>query len=103
YVASAIMVRRTLEELCEDKGCTGKNLSERLKSLKGSVVLPSELLDAFDELRLLGNDAAHIESKNYDQIGREEVGVAIELAKEILKGVYQMSSLVEKLRKLKRT
>ena len=64
--------------------------------------MPSALFDAFDELRLLGNDAAHIESKDYDSIGHEEVGIAIELTKEILKGVYQMSNLVEKLKKLKK-
>jgi len=54
-----------------------------------------------DDLRLLGNDAAHIESKVYDNVGREEVEVGIELAKEVLKGVYQMSDLLARLRGLK--
>ena len=103
YVASAIMVRRTLEELCEDKSCTGKNLYKRIEALKGNVVLPQELFDALDELRLLGNDAAHIESKDYDTIGEEEISVAIELTKEILKSVYQMESLVNRLKNLKKT
>ena len=103
YVASAIMVRRTLEELCEDKSCKGSTLYKRIEALKASVVLPQELFDALDELRLLGNDAAHIESKDYDNIGEEEVSVAIELTKEILKSVYQMESLVNRLKKLKKT
>lgn len=103
FVASAIMVRRTLEELCEDKGCTGNNLSARIKNLKSSIVLPEGLLGALDELRLLGNDAAHIESKEYDEVGEEEAGIGIEITKEILKGVYQMDSLVDRLKKLKKT
>ena len=59
FVAAAIMIRRTLEELCEDKGAAGPNLKVRLAALQASVVLPQGLLTALDDLRLLGNDAAH--------------------------------------------
>jgi hypothetical protein len=100
FRASAIMVRRTLEELCADRGATGKNLKQRLADLGGKIVLPKELLDALDHLRVLGNDAAHLESHAYDKIGKEEVEVAIEISKEILKATYQYNSLVAKLRAL---
>lgn len=53
YVASAIMIRRTLEELCENKQCQGGNLKQRIDALKSSVVLPVELFEALDELRIL--------------------------------------------------
>ncbi len=102
YIASAIMVRRTLEELCKDKGIKADNLKQRVKGLKTVVVLPPGLLGALDELRLLGNDAAHLESKDYDNVGIEEVDAVIEVTKEILKGVYQMDTLVEKLKKFKK-
>ena len=62
HVASAIMIRRTLEELCEDKHAAGANLKIRIGALQSSVVLPQSLLAALDDLRLLGNDAAHIEA-----------------------------------------
>src|SRR3989442_4045054 len=101
FVASAMMVRKTLEELCEERGAKGVNLQDRIKALRGVVVLPKELLDGVDDLRLLGNDAAHIESREYEQIGHEEVEVGIEFAKELLKAVYQMSALLERLRGLK--
>jgi len=103
YRASAIMIRRTLEELCRDRGAKGANLKERLKALGSKVVLPPDLLDAMNELRLLGNDAAHVESQEYNAVGQEEVGVAIAVSKEILKGVYQYASLVTQLRSLKKT
>mgnify|MGYP001245890349 CR=1 FL=1 len=96
------MVRRVLEELCEDKKATGNNLMERLKALGQTVIIPGELLTAADELRLLGNDAAHIEAKTYDQIGPDECSIAIELAKELLKAVYQYTSLVARLQALKK-
>ena len=102
FVAGAIMVRRTLEEVCSDKGASGKDLRERIQNLRSKVVLPQELFAAMDELRLLGNDAAHIEAKSYDAIEKEEMKVAIALTKEILKAVYQLDDLVKRLQALKK-
>jgi len=103
FVASAIMVRRTLEEICADRGANGNNLKARLKNLGSKIVLPQELLEAMDELRLLGNEAAHLEAKDYENISNTELTVAIEFTKEILKSLYQYSSLLSKLRALKKT
>jgi len=100
HVAAAIMIRRTLEELCEDKKATGNTLKDRIGALQSSVVLPKELFEALDDLRLLGNDAAHIEAKTYDSIGAAEIEVGIELTKEILKAVYQLNKMVSRLRSL---
>jgi hypothetical protein len=61
------------------------------------VVLPESLFDAMDELKALGNDAAHTEAKAFDVIGREESEDSIELAKEILKALYQLQGLVARL------
>jgi hypothetical protein len=102
FVASAIMVRKTLEELCLDKGAKGNNLKERIKALGTAIVLPAELLAGADNLRLLGNDAAHIESQEYQQVGKEEVELAIEFTKELLKAAYQYSSLLKKFDALKK-
>src|SRR5260370_26507473 len=102
FVASAIMVRKTLEELCKDRSASGGNLKERIKALGSKVVLPEELLQGLDDLRLLGNDAAHIESNEYEKVGQEEVEVGIEFAKEVLKAVYQYSALLGRLRALKK-
>ncbi len=102
YVASAIMVRKTLEEICADREAKGVNLKERLKGLKKKVVLPNELLEGRDDLRLLGNDAAHIEANQYDNVGSDEVEISIDITKEILKSVYQYKGLIGKLQKLKK-
>jgi hypothetical protein len=102
FVASAIMVRKALEELCRDRNAAGGNLKERIKALGTKAVLPQELMDGLDDLRLLGNDAAHIESQEYTKVGKEEVEIGIEFAKEVLKAVYQYSALLSKLRALKK-
>jgi hypothetical protein len=54
-------------------------------------------------LRLLGNDAAHVEAKTYDSVGSEEIEAGIELTKEILKAVYQLNDLLSRLRALKKS
>ena len=102
FMASALMVRRTLEVVCLDKGASGKDLKVRIADLKTKIVVPNELIEAMDELRLLGNDAAHIEARSYDKISYEELEVAIEFSKELLKALYQYSDLLAKLRGLKK-
>lgn len=102
YVAAAIMVRRTLEEVCAERKATGKDLKERIKDFRTKIVIPAELLDAMDELRILGNDAAHVEAKDYDAVSDTEVTVAIQFTKEVLKSLYQYSSLLGKLRALRK-
>jgi len=102
FIAAAIMVRKTLEELCRERGAQGKDLKERIRDLGTKIVIPKELLDGLDDLRLLGNDAAHIESRQYDQVGKEEVEIGIEFTKEVLKATYQYSALLNRLRGLKK-
>jgi hypothetical protein len=97
------MLRRTLEELCRDRNAKGANLKDRIKALETTVVLPKELFEGLDELRLLGNEAAHVESREYDQVGQAEVEAALEFTKEVLKAIDQYTGLLRKLRALKRT
>jgi hypothetical protein len=92
-----MMVRRLLEEICEENSAAGNNLHDRLANLKNLVVLPQPLFEAMNELKALGNDAAHIEAKAYDSIGPEEAEDSIELAKEILKALYQLKGLLGRL------
>lgn len=102
FVASAIMIRKTLEEICEYEESTGKNLMGRLKALGNKIMIPNELIEGMDELRLLGNDAAHIEAKTFEQVGKNEIEISIEFTKEILKATYQYEDLLSKLRSLKK-
>lgn len=102
FVASAIMIRKTLEEICLERKATGKNLYERLQDLGTKIVVPKELIEGMQELRLLGNDAAHIESNAFNEVGKNEVEISIEFTKEVLKAVYQYESLLGKLKNLKK-
>jgi len=102
YIASAIMIRKTLEEICKDKDATGENLYARIETLGSIIVIPVELLKGMNDLRLLGNDAVHVESNTFAQINKEEIEVSIEFTKEILKAVYQYEHLLSRLKNLKK-
>ena len=104
YRAAAMLVRRCLEELCHEKGITASNLNlkARLDRLGGMVPLPAGILDALHNLRLLGNDAAHIESQDYVSVGKEEVELAIVVTNNVLQLVYQLPILADKLKAKKR-
>lgn len=101
YTASAIMIRRTLEEICDDNNAEGNNLKQRIESLSDLVILPPPLLEGLDNLRLMGNDAAHVEARDYKNIGKKEVELALDVTKEVLKSVYQLDNLVNRLIELK--
>jgi hypothetical protein len=98
----AIMVRKTLELLCVSQNAGDGNLKVRIKALGSKVTLPPDLFNGLDDLRLLGNDAAHIESQVYAKVSREEIEVAIEFTKEVLKGIYQYGALLARIRGLKK-
>jgi hypothetical protein len=62
--------------------------------------MPPTLLQAADHLRILGNDAAHLDAEVYSDIGKPHAEAAIDLAKRILEAVYQHDDLIDQLKKL---
>lgn len=102
YIASAIMVRKTLELLCKDKGAEGRNLKERIQALIETITMPKELKEGMDVLRVLGNNAAHVELTDFDEISKNELEISIDFTKEILKSVYQFDKLLIALKSLKK-
>ncbi len=101
YRATALMVRRVLEEVCEESGAGGRTLHDRMSVLRGKVILPPELFEVIHELKALGNDAAHVDARNYEKIGEEEARISLELVAEILKARYEVQSLVDRIRSRK--
>jgi hypothetical protein len=56
FVAAALLIRKTLKEICVDHGATGDTLKARLNSLKTNVILPQQFFDGMQQLRVLGVD-----------------------------------------------
>ena len=62
--AYAVMLRRALEALCDDRTIPRGNLQERLKSLADRGEIPPVLAEMTTVLRVLGNVGAHNDSQN---------------------------------------
>jgi hypothetical protein len=60
--AFAVMIRRALEALCEDRGVGSGSLAKRLESLASRGEIPQLLAEMSDTLRTLGNIGAHASS-----------------------------------------
>jgi Domain of unknown function (DUF4145) len=101
YPAAAVMVRRALEAVCADQKVSGDSLYQRIEGLGKAIVLPKGMIAALHNLRLLGNDAVHVEARVYAEVGKREVEIAIDVAKTILQATYQMDSLLDELEELK--
>lgn len=67
------------------------------------MLMPQRMRDALHDLRLLGNDAAHVRSDAYNQVGHAEVEGGIAITKEILKATYQYDSILGQLDALRKT
>jgi len=57
--AFALLIRRGVEAVCEDRGITSGTLADRLKKLAAKGEVPPLLAEMTDAMRTLGNVAAH--------------------------------------------
>lgn len=100
FTASAIMLRKTLELICEERGAAGQNLKKRIVDVSDKVVIPEPLKKGMDKIRLLGNDAAHVHSRVFGRVGKIELEVTFKFVKELVKAIYQYDSLLDELEAL---
>ena len=89
FTAAALMVRRTLEAVCVDKGATGNSLNSKLNDLKNKEIIEGKLTDWSHDLRALGNEAAHDTAVF---IGAVDAQDALELAEALLNYVYVLNA-----------
>ncbi|HUI56994.1 MAG TPA: DUF4145 domain-containing protein, partial [Bryobacteraceae bacterium] len=83
--ACAVMTRRAIHSLCEDKGASGRDLFAQLKDLKEKQVITPDLHEWADSLRVLGRDGAHPEFPEVTDADAED---GVNLLREIIKFVY---------------
>jgi len=85
YNACAVMTRRAIHSLCDDKNAEGKDLFAQLKDLKSKQVITPDLYEWADSLRILGRDGAHPE---FPEVPAEDAEEGVKLLREIIKYVY---------------
>lgn len=109
YTATAVMVRRTLEGVCNEQGVSGTNgrpkaLVKMLEQLKNDGKIDGRLLEWAQELRVLGNEGAHFTGTG---VSREDAADGLALAEALLDYLYvlaaQFTSFKERRAKSKAT
>ncbi|MFC4587148.1 YbaK/EbsC family protein [Sphaerisporangium corydalis] len=96
HSSAVVMVRRLLEGVCADHGVTAAPLSQALKVLSRRGLIEGRLLVWAEDLRLIGNEAAHIRA---GRIPAEDARDAVVLAEALLDYLYVFTPKYRDFRK----
>ena len=95
YEPSVIMSRKTLEGLCRVLGEDDGTLEKRLRHLRDAGTIEPKLYDWANQLRLVGNDAAH----DLDLVfSSEDARDCLEFLKAILLYVFALNERFQQFR-----
>ena len=95
YTATVVMVRRTLEGVCSDHEVTKKPLYAALEEMRSSGLIEGRLFEWAQELRVLGNDAAHFTGR---VVSSQDAEDALSLAEALMDYMYVFSAQFDKFR-----
>lgn len=106
YIASAIIIRKVLEEICNNLVIKAENLEKRIDKLVQIDKLKDIPTEYLHELRKFGNDAAHVNQKKYSEFTEKEIKIALNALNLLLEILYEnkkeiYKQQIEKLRKCK--
>lgn len=95
YEPCVIMCRKCIEALCKELGSTKGNLKVRLESLRKNGHIDQKLLTWADELRLIGNDAAHDLDIVIEQVDAQD---SLEFVEAILMYAFSLTRKFEEFK-----
>ncbi|MFC6083808.1 YbaK/EbsC family protein [Sphaerisporangium aureirubrum] len=96
HSSAMVTVRRLLEGVCADHGVTASPLSAALRELRRRGLIEGRLLVWAEELRVIGNQAAHI---RLGRVDAEDAADAVVLAEALLDYLYVYTPKYHDLRK----
>lgn len=92
YSSAVVMIRRLLEGVCRDHGVTAHPLFKGLHELRRKGLIDGRLPAWAEQLRVIGNEAAHIGGGPIDQSDAED---AVGLAEALLDHLYVVTPRYE--------
>lgn len=94
-VLAGVGIRVIVEAVCQEKAVSGSNLQKRIDSLVSMGLITAEGAKILHYIRYMGNTAAH-EVKVHTE---EELSAAFDVVEYVLKGVYILPRIADKLPK----
>jgi hypothetical protein len=96
FIAAAIMCRKTLEGICSAHGAKSRSLAGELKELKDKGVIENRLFEWAEELRTMGNEAAHgVEFV----VSREDAEDTLQFTEALIEYVFTYRDRFEEFKK----
>ena len=83
--AASVMLRRAVEQMCEDLGATEGRLVDKIDSLKARGVFKPVTAAAAHAVRIFGNDGAHTNARVYDAVTLDDAEEAFDLVVRLAK------------------
>lgn len=88
FASAAVMGRRTVEAVTEDKGSATGSLKSRIDDMGKRGILHPTLVEWATQVRLIGNVGAHFDP--IDEVTAEDAASLIGFAREFLKYIYEL-------------
>ncbi|MCG3134370.1 MAG: hypothetical protein HMLKMBBP_01676 [Planctomycetes bacterium] len=88
HSSAAVMARRTLEAVTEDKGAPNGTLKQRVDELATRGLLLPALMEMATEVRLIGNVGAHFDPM--EEVSAADARALVEFVIELLKYLYEL-------------
>lgn len=100
--AAAVMARGALQAALRQQGAQGANLKEEIRHLASRGILPPLMREWSDEVRLLGNDAAHADTKN-DGVDSVDACDVVRLLDYLLEYLYNLPKAIADYRQRRKS
>ncbi len=91
----AILTRKTLEQICIDKGAKGNDLSERIRDLVSQGVIPKKFGEMASTIRSFGNQSAH----DTDNPNLFDIVILDHFLHLLAEYIYLLDSKIDEMRK----
>lgn len=98
-ILTGIGIRAIVETVCNEKGCSSRNLEEKIGELISTGVITRADGAILHDLRFMGNEAAH-KTKAHSQ---DELSLALDVAEHLLESVYLLPERAKRLPNQSRT
>lgn len=86
YRGAAVLARRAVQLICLDKGAKkGEKLRKQIEELFDNNIITQDIKDWADEVRYIGNDAAH---PNKEEVNKEDSEDILELLESLCDVLY---------------
>lgn len=95
FTATAIMCRRTIEGFCELRNAAENSLDKSIKKLRDTGQINEQLYDWANQLRLVGNEAAHNINAVFSDIDAKDI---LDFTIAILDFTYSFKEKFEKFK-----